>query len=490
MQATDPNSRLKSQRASVVLIILSDPQARRYLEELLNGRDEFKLEFCENPAEAAQIAHKLLPDAILLDANLDKVDSAVTCSHLRSDPHLSGAPILVMLDPLDRKAKAQALEAGADDFISKPFDALELLARLRTLTRLHHYDKLFADLERFKWMAAHAQEGYLLLDSLAIIQYANERAINMLNLPENPVGLDFIVAVQANYVARPIETWQTWYEDPSPCFVMRPENIQARAFWMVLEALDTDIGPVTQRIVRLRDVTEKMSIYQDIRRFHDTVTHKLRTPISLLATSVSLINSQLKNLSAEEIKELMQTAAKGAERLVWQVRDVLTYVDAPLSLEIGTPVEIGQIPVILKELCEKFSIQDVELSLPASLAGTQITLTPDALELVLSEALENAKKFHPERAPKLDICIGESEPGMIHIRITDNGVTLSAEQLSWAWLPYFQGEKAFTGELPGMGLGFPLMATLVWGSGGTLRLGNRPDGPGVVVEMKIPCAQG
>jgi K+-sensing histidine kinase KdpD len=355
---------------------------------------------------------------------------------------------------------------------------------------LRHYDKLFADLERFKWMTVHAQEGYLLLDSLAIIQYANERAINMLNLPENPVGLDFIVAVQANYVARPTETWQTWYNDPSPCFLMRPENIQARAFWMVLEALDTDIGPVTQRIVRLRDVTEKMSIYHDIRRFHDTITHKLRTPVSLLATSVSLINSQLERLSAEEIRELMQTAAKGAERLVWQVRDVLTYIDAPLSIEIGEPVEVGLIPEIVKGLCEKLSLQDVDLFLPSDLAKTRISLTPDALELILSEALENTRKFHPERAPKVDISIGQTEAETIHIRITDNGVTLSAEQLSWAWLPYFQGEKAFTGELPGMGLGFPLMATLVWGSGGTMRLANRPDGPGVIVEMKIPAYLG
>ena len=468
-------------RKSQLYIILSDPQTRRYLEELLT-RDEFRLEFCQDPENAQKIAHGLLPDAILLDANLD----IETCRRLRGDSHLAGVPILVMLDAHDRKAKAQALDAGADDFISKPFDALELLARLRTLTRLHYYDKMFADLERFEWMTAHAQEGYLILDGISRIQYANERAINMLNLPENPIGLDFVTEVHAHYIARPTETWQAWLNDPSPCFLMRPENVNSRAFWMMLEALDTDIGAETQRIVRLRDVTEKMSIYQDIRRFHDTITHKLRTPVSLLATSVSLINSHLDQLSAEEIRELMQTAVKGADRLVWQVRDVLTYIDAPLALNLGDPTEIRQIPEIIQNISQKFGISSLSLSLPESLAETRVAMTPDALELVMSEALENTKKFHPERSPTVDISIGRIEDDLIQIRITDDGVTLSAEQLSWAWLPYFQGEKSFTGELPGMGLGFPLMATLVWGVGGSLRLSNRPDGPGIVVEINLP----
>jgi nitrogen fixation/metabolism regulation signal transduction histidine kinase len=53
-------------------------------------------------------------------------------------------------------------------------------------------------------------------------------------------------------------------------------------------------------------------------------------------------------------------------------------------------------------------------------------------------------------------------------------------------LPYFQGEKDFTGELSGLGLGFPMVATLLWKVGGDLSLRNRPDSPGVVVELKIP----
>jgi K+-sensing histidine kinase KdpD len=56
------------------------------------------------------------------------------------------------------------------------------------------------------------------------------------------------------------------------------------------------------------------------------------------------------------------------------------------------------------------------------------------------------------------------------------------------WTPYYQGEKYFTGEAAGMGLGLSTVASLVWTVGGTCRLYNRNGGPGVVVELSIPVA--
>jgi nitrogen fixation/metabolism regulation signal transduction histidine kinase len=100
--------------------------------------------------------------------------------------------------------------------------------------------------------------------------------------------------------------------------------------------------------------------------------------------------------------------------------------------------------------------------------------------------MDNSRKFHPSQAPRLEISIQKMEDGFIHIRVVDDGLNLSAEQLDWAWVPYFQNEKDFTGEIAGTGLGFPMVATLVWKASGTLRLRNRPDGPGVIVDLNIP----
>jgi K+-sensing histidine kinase KdpD len=128
----------------------------------------------------------------------------------------------------------------------------------------------------------------------------------------------------------------------------------------------------------------------------------------------------------------------------------------------------------------------VNFSLPESLNPLSIAMTPDAVEMVLHELLENARKFHPNHEPKIEISVGQVDEGFIFMRVADNGTTLSTEQLQWAWLPYFQGEKDFTGELPGLGLGFPMVATLIWKSGGAINLRNRSEGPGIIVDMKIP----
>jgi K+-sensing histidine kinase KdpD len=223
-----------------------------------------------------------------------------------------------------------------------------------------------------------------------------------------------------------------------------------------------------------------------MRKFHTVVSHKLRTPMSMLYTSMSIVKSQIANMSAEEVKKMMETAIKGTDRLAEEVRSILTYIEAPLALNVGEPVTLEKLPEMVASICAQFHLEDVIVSLPADLRTTVIGLTPDALEMILQELLENSYKFHPSHKPRVEISAGKTEEGYISMRFADNGINLSIEQLAWVWLPYFQGEKNFTGEIPGLGLGFPMVATLIWKAGGDLRLRNRPDGPGIIVDLKIP----
>jgi nitrogen fixation/metabolism regulation signal transduction histidine kinase len=57
------------------------------------------------------------------------------------------------------------------------------------------------------------------------------------------------------------------------------------------------------------------------------------------------------------------------------------------------------------------------------------------------------------------------------------------------WTPYSQGEKSFTGEAKGMGLGLAAVAAMVWEVGGTCRARNRADGPGVTIELVLPLEE-
>lgn len=469
---------------SLILVIISDQRLVRSLADLLEGTN-FELEMAPTAATGLQIAEEILPDAILLDIDLDG-NALEACRRLRANRVLKGMPILMLCEYEDRDSRALGLSAGVDDFISKPFDGIELLARLRTITRLNAKRLLVTDLTRFTWMASKSADGYLLLDNSGAIHYANENAHTLLNLPEDYLGLPFKHIVEYRFVPEPAETWANWVNEPEPCYLIQPESPTARTAWVLVDALDTLLGAEHHRVVRLKDVTERMSIYQDMRRFHTVVAHKLRTPMSMLVSSMSLLKSRLDQLSGDEVKELVRSSVKGVDRLASQVQQILTYIDAPLALNVGEPVTLDRIPEMIQTICEPLKLENVKLFLPEHLGSTQVAFTYDALESILYELLLNARKFHPEKNPSVEVSVGKDDEEFILIRVVDNGQTLSTEQLSWAWLPYMQGEKDFTGELPGMGLGFPMVATLVWKAGGDIRLRNRSDGNGVIVEMKVP----
>jgi len=87
------------------------------------------------------------------------------------------------------------------------------------------------------------------------------------------------------------------------------------------------------------------------------------------------------------------------------------------------------------------------------------------------------------------VVVSRSNATTVNLRVGDDGLTLSPEQLARAWSPYYQGEKYFTGQATGMGLGLSMVATLVWGAGGACRIYNRSDGPGVAVELDLPIAE-
>jgi K+-sensing histidine kinase KdpD len=117
-----------------------------------------------------------------------------------------------------------------------------------------------------------------------------------------------------------------------------------------------------------------------------------------------------------------------------------------------------------------------------------LAISRHGLQLIIGELLENARKFHPQQNPVIDISIA-SKHALLELHICDDGLTLAPNQLEQAWLPYYQGERFFTGQVPGMGLGLPMVASLLWRIGGLCRISNRASGPGVDVEICIPCAE-
>jgi PAS domain S-box-containing protein len=120
---------------STILIVTGDPVERETLASLLADQGYGLTFAADGPEALAQIGERN-PDAVILEASADGFD---LCRKLRSDPHLSDVPVLMAVAAGDQETLVQVLEAGADDWISKPFEYTELLPRLRACARLRSH---------------------------------------------------------------------------------------------------------------------------------------------------------------------------------------------------------------------------------------------------------------------------------------------------------------------------------------------------------------
>jgi two-component system KDP operon response regulator KdpE len=116
---------------SLVLVVDDDPQLTRALRITLRASG-YEVATAGDGRTALQEASARHPDLVILDLGLPDLDGTEVLAGLR--PWFTG-PVLVLSARADSQDKVGALDAGADDYVSKPFDMSELLARLRALQR-------------------------------------------------------------------------------------------------------------------------------------------------------------------------------------------------------------------------------------------------------------------------------------------------------------------------------------------------------------------
>jgi len=130
-----------SNNKPVILVVDDSLTGRRALASVLQEK-EYDLSLASNGREGLSLAMKLKPDVILLDVMMPDMSGYDVCREIRSNPSLSEVPILMVTSLTNREDRLKGIDSGADDFISKPFDELELKTRIRTIVRLDRYRKL------------------------------------------------------------------------------------------------------------------------------------------------------------------------------------------------------------------------------------------------------------------------------------------------------------------------------------------------------------
>jgi two-component system, OmpR family, KDP operon response regulator KdpE len=118
-------------KAVTILIVDDEPQIRRVMRTTLTAEGYAVIE-ARDGAEALEKLGSERPDLVLLDMNMPVLDGSQACREIRSG---SEVPIIMLTVRSAEKDKVRALDAGADDYVVKPFSIQELLARVRALLR-------------------------------------------------------------------------------------------------------------------------------------------------------------------------------------------------------------------------------------------------------------------------------------------------------------------------------------------------------------------
>ncbi len=437
---------------------------------------------------ALELARIHVPDLVLLDVMMPGMDGFEVCEQMRRDPLLADVPI-VMVTALDgREARLKGIRVGADDFISKPYDRMELRARVQTITRLNRYRRIQAERVKFEWVVDRANQGYLILDEVGQIQYMNNQARILLGWDgpldpgHSPAFLDL---ARLTYRFEPAASWAEWPSSPwgdASRYLVRSESDHSLAFWLQVDVVDLPQGSGGGILVHLRTVTDRVNRTRTQRTFFSLIHHRLRTPITMILGGLEFLANGTDVGPGQ--RDRVATVHRQARQLEQEIQDVLAHLDSPGGYKQNPGMPLADLPDLILASIQRLGLQRVTWTVPSQLGDAQLRLGRRFIELILLEILQNARKHHPDGHPAISIQVTLPTSDSVHLHIRDDGVHLSPEALAAALNPFAASEQGVGDQ--GVGLGFSTIVSILWSVGGRCQLANRPDAPGIEVNLPIP----
>lgn len=275
----------------------------------LLAREGFEMAFAESGAEALEKAVELMPDLILLDVMMPHMDGFEVCQRLRSNPLTAQVPIIMITALADRDSRLRGVEVGADDFVSKPFDSVELKARIHTIIHLNRF-RLLRERARFEQLIQSLPDGIAIVDSEGLIRLTNPAMRRLLGVGEELIGQDFFSLVEPEQAAKcsayvlqviagtpaslPIEVWFNRADVPGARF---PAEVRAVPFvWEGKAAAQ----------VTVRDITLQKQAEEALRRYAEdqaalytvaSAATRVLDPDAVLSASLDAVLSVLRSES-------------------------------------------------------------------------------------------------------------------------------------------------------------------------------------------------
>src|SRR5689334_9584146 len=175
--------RASADKRPVILIVDDTPANLGVLVELLSAHD-FAVSVAEDGESALELIEYVMPALILLDVLMPELDGYATCERLKQHPVARDVPVIFMTGLTDTVNKVRGFELGAVDYITKPFQHEEVMARINTHLTMQQLQRRVQESEaRLSRILESALDAIVTVDEQGRIGFFNEGAERMFRFP-------------------------------------------------------------------------------------------------------------------------------------------------------------------------------------------------------------------------------------------------------------------------------------------------------------------
>ena len=505
---------MPAQPAHVVLLIDDQPTIGAAVGKLLANETDIAFHYCQYPTEAIKMAEAVRPSVILQDLIMPDIDGLALIRYFRASPIAREVPLVVLSSKDDPGLKAEAFSLGANDYLVKLPDRLELLARIRYHSKAY---KLLlernAALEQNHLLLETAGEGIFGLDREGRTTFVNPAAAKMLDFtPQELLGRK---QHGITHYAKPDGTPNP-REDCPICTAVEHGNTfhsDREVFWRrngTPFPVDYIVQPIRQEqqitgcVVTFRDITERKQVEIAMRqakdaaeqasysksRFLANMSHELRTPLNAILGYSEMLQEELEDLEMGELVPDLKKIRAAGTHLLGLINDVLDISKIEAG-KMDVFLEIFAVEQLLEEVSNTAEplMEKKNNELHTDFGADLGEIHSDATKLrqMLLNLLSNAAKFTKNGTITLSVARETGEQGeQVRFAVTDTGIGMSAEQQGKIFDAFTQADASTTREYGGTGLGLAISKRFAEMLGGTLSV-TSIFGQGSCFTLALPC---
>lgn len=474
------------------ILIVDDHEANVRLLDIYLRSAGYQTEKAYDGEQALELVQTTRPDIILLDVMMPKLDGYEVCRRVRANEATKVIPIIMITALKDSEDRIRGLESGADDFISKPFDRSELVARVRNLLRVKFYRSMITERQKFDAVVQDLDHGIIITDENLNVTMVNRQAQMLLGLEINQCrGRNIFSLFEGFKVSPKIEELAAGAQRTVTVDLERDHTSPGLYLGGRFTRIVDPAGNLTNVAFVFRDISDERRKEKLKRDFLSLVTHKLKTPLTIVSGYLSLISAGKYGRMAPEMNKAFSLVESRVEDLKALIEKLLQYAGLSAEELRHDTQQVdprGLIDRSVNRIMERYGHSHVELrrEIPDDLPDLQVDV--EQMAIVLDNLLDNAVKFTPGEHVRIDLAARVLEDGKVEFSVKDYGPGIPLQHQADIFSDFLQVEDWFTGNVGGLGLGLPTAKRLVESWGGTIRVESRP-GEGSTFSFTVPQSE-